>query len=378
MSARDQAFQALREAIEAVADAEAADVVSEARIEARAKVRTLLVEAMTQALLERSTAELAHRLCEPSLAEAASETSGRPNVVSRPAGARRAAPPPADAAPPASGPVAESGAAEDLVWYVYCVVASGALNLASLLPGVADGHHVKLVGEGRLAAVVSQVPLSEFEEQALRENLNDAKWLERTARSHHRVLEEIRAATTVVPMRLCRIYRSEHSVRQMLVRELETLTESLVRVRGKTEWGLKIFVEPPVLEGAAKDADPDVAKLEAELADASPGAAYMRSKQLERLLADATARLADRCVEDVHARLSALAVEARRNPPQREGTANSAVMVLDGAYLVDDRAIDEFHACVAELAAGYEPRGCALQVTGPWPPYNFVEAAEAA
>ena len=34
----------------------------------------------------------------------------------------------------------------------------------------------------RLVAIASEVPLAEFDEERLRENLNDVEWLEQTAR----------------------------------------------------------------------------------------------------------------------------------------------------------------------------------------------------
>ena len=338
----EEACEALRRAVEAIADQEAAELVAEARLEARAKVRAILVEAMAQALLERSPAELTQLLSDRTPSEGVAD-----------AGA--------------------CGSADDLGWYVYCVVGTTAVEVPRLLPGVADGHDVRLVGKGELVAVASQVPLSEFDEHVLAERLNDAEWLDRTARAHQRVLDVIRANTTVIPMRLCTIYRSEDSVVEMLARERQALADALVRLRGKTEWGVKMFAEPPVVERAATEANADLAGLEAEVAEVSPGAAYLRRKQLEGMRADVTARLVDECVEEVHGRLSTLAVEARLNrllAPEASG--HSAPMVLNGAYLLEDAATDDFHACVAELAVRHERRGFALEATGPWPPYNFV------
>jgi hypothetical protein len=102
----------------------------------------------------------------------------------------------------------------------------------------------------------------------------------------------------------------------------------------------------------------------------------MRGKQVEGVLREETDRLIDECVEDVHSRLSKLAVEALRNPLQRqEASGHSAPMVLNGVYLLDDAATDEFHSCVAALADEYRGRGCELEATGPWPPYNFVKSS---
>jgi hypothetical protein len=46
-------------------------------------------------------------------------------------------------------------------------------------------------------------------------------------------------------------------------------------------------------------------------------------------------------------------------------------MLLNGAYLVrrDDGRLREV---VAELESLYGPHGVTYELTGPWPPYNFV------
>lgn len=99
---------------------------------------------------------------------------------------------------------------------------------------------------------------------------------------------------------------------------------------------MKRDVDHVLLGGVEDDLDRDPAKLEAELADASPGVAYMRGRQLERLRSAALTRLVDECVSHVHARVSALAVEARLSPPQdQEATGYSTPMVLNGAYLLE-------------------------------------------
>ena len=74
------------------------------------------------------------------------------------------------------------------------------------------------------------MPLEEFDEAALHENLNDVAWLERTARAHEAVLDATLALTTLVPMRLCTIYRAEEQVREMLDREGPVFEDALSRL----------------------------------------------------------------------------------------------------------------------------------------------------
>ncbi len=358
MRAGDEAFDALRAAIDELADGEAAGLVAEARIEARAKVRSILAEAMAHALLERSQAELERSQAEP--------------VRGRSDGPSRGAQPSSSKDPEPSRDLA----ADELGWYVYGVIGGARLEVPDSLLGVDGRHQVRILPEGDVAAVASQVPLSEFGEETLRESLNDVEWLEHTARGHERVLDEVRALTTVIPMRLCTVYRSQSSVADMLGRERAALVEALDRLDGKTEWGLKIFADPGAVRRAASEASDDAGRLDAELAAASAGSAYMRRRQLDDLVRAEGDRLIDECVEDAHSRLAALSVEALSNPLQpSEATGHSGQMVLNGVYLVDDGATDQFHAAIGALGEAYGPAGFELEATGPWPPYNFVKSS---
>ena len=48
------------------------------------------------------------------------------------------------------------------------------------------------------------------------------------------------------------------------------------------------------------------------------------------------------------------------------------VLTGDITLSVADDGADAFHARVAELAQQYRPQGLRLDLTGPWPPYNFA------
>jgi len=387
MRAGDEAFQELREAIEHLAAADAAELVAEARIEARAKVRSILVEAIAQGLLERSREELAAQ--EPRAARGgagarAHATPGDP--AAQPHAAPGDAAPQPHAEPRDPSPRLHAAPVEvapqptpdppttELAWYVYGVVGSERrLELAPELTGVDARSSPTVIVEGGLGAVASQVPLSEFGDETLRGNLNDTAWLEEKARSHENVLDHARRLTTVIPMRLCTIYTSESTVRELLAREKEWFTAALERLAGRAEWGVKVFAERSTLESVARERSPDLAGLDPETAK-DEGEAYMRRKRFDRLLDEEVERLVDQCSGDIHERLTEIAAEGLVNPLQRpEVAGHGGEMVLNGVYLLDDGAEQAFHDAVAALRTQHEASGFDLVPTGPWPPYNFVK-----
>jgi hypothetical protein len=52
-------------------------------------------------------------------------------------------------------------------------------------------------------------------------------------------------------------------------------------------------------------------------------------------------------------------------------------MLLNAAYLVDADRVGELRALVAELEDRHAAVGARIELTGPWPPYNFVPAEDA-
>src|SRR5436190_693327 len=105
--------------------------------------------------------------------------------------------------------------------YVYGVAWASAAALPDDAPGVDPRYPATVIKHGELAAIASPVSLSEFGEEQLRENLNDVEWLEEKARAHENVLGQALRRMTLVPMRLCTIYRSTDHVREMLEHERE-------------------------------------------------------------------------------------------------------------------------------------------------------------
>jgi gas vesicle protein GvpL/GvpF len=245
-------------------------------------------------------------------------------------------------------------------WYVYGVAEDD--------PALERLDGVQLVRRGPLAAVAREVPLDEYGAESLPERLNDREWLERNALAHEDVLQEAAAVTAVVPLRFGTIYRSREHVEEMLGERSEELSADLERLRGHVELGVKAWVDLTKLERTLGP--------KAEPAVASAGAAYLQQRRLEE---ERSRELTARCfelAEEAHGRLALVAVEAVSNRPQSsELTGRSEAMVLNGAYLVrhgDDRLPAE----VKQLEDAHAPLGVEYEVTGPWPPHNFVGETE--
>lgn len=276
-----------------------------------------------------------------------------------------------DVAPPRREHAGGQPAVGDLFW-AYCVVGPDAALPADVVDGVGS-NPVERVEAAGLAAFVSRVPPAEFGEQPLRTNLNDMTWLERVAREHERVLERALAVASIVPLRMCTVYESEDSVREMLERERDGLTRALAFLGGRQEWGVKLLVDAERLAEEARARDADSAAFEPEVRTGGDGGAYLSRRRRERHVGELAGALATEVAEEAHARLQDWALDAVRRPPQnRELSGHEGEMLLNGAYLVEAERVDGLHRLVAELEERHADLGVRIELTGPWPPYNFV------
>jgi Gas vesicle synthesis protein GvpL/GvpF len=269
------------------------------------------------------------------------------------------------------GTGAEAGG---LGWYVYGIVPAADADsaLAGNTLSLEGEHGLEIVPQEPLAAIVTRVPLDEFGEDALPARLNDLAWLEEKTRAHEEVLERALSATTVVPFRFCTIYRREDDLRDYLSRSSAALRELIEQLRGRVELGVKSFADRASLEQSLRESVSAAQALQGEAETVAAGRAYLLARQAERVLGEEVDRFKAECVRESHAALAAVAEEARLNRPQsRELSGRTEEMLLNGAYLVpggDDRLSGVLH----ELADRYGKHGVAFELTGPWPPYNFV------
>jgi hypothetical protein len=282
------------------------------------------------------------------------------------------------ASTPAPASKGEAPTQTDEALWVYCVLwADGAS--APDGEGVA-GSSIEVVEDDGLAALVSRVPLAEFGEEPLRRNLNDLAWLERVARSHESVLDRALADGTIAPLRLCTIYDGPARVRTMLNGARERFVAVLDALEGHQEWGVKLLLDPAQVAAEARRRLPAAEAEENEDATRGEGASYMLRRRFERQVAEAAEALAAEVAREVHANLRNWAVDAVTRPPQnREISGHEGDMALNAAYLVEAGHVEGLRELVGVLEAHHRELGARIELTGPWPPYNFVphDGAEA-
>jgi hypothetical protein len=273
----------------------------------------------------------------------------------------------------------DTAPAGDRVFYLYGVIPKGQSYPSE------EGVPLQAVVHAELVALVEPVCAREFSSAALDERLGDIEWVSLLARRHETVLEGAMRHGVVAPARLCTLFTSTLALRQSLAANEQRFLEAFARMRGREEWGVKAFRIESRCAGSQVFAraglvDATVRSLNAALATATPGHAFVLRKQRDARLAEIAAERICDVANQAGAALERAAVDLRLLrllPPDRSSTGKvGEIMVLNLAALVDETAREAFHSVVARLAKGFREEGFRFELSGPWPPYNFCTQGE--
>ncbi|MFJ3718381.1 GvpL/GvpF family gas vesicle protein [Streptomyces sp. NPDC090057] len=230
--------------------------------------------------------------------------------------------------------------------------------------GYDEGGPLRLVAAGPLWLVAQDVPAASFDAASLGERLNRPEELERCARAHHRGVAAAARRGPVVPLPMATLYLGDlNAARAVSDRETE-LCALLDRLRGRTEWAVKVHAAEASASGAAGSA--------AEEAPAG-GRAYLSRVSARRRTRSEAQERALAAAHEVDRELRRYAVAATRHRPQSEQlTGRSTPQLLNAAYLVDDAGRADFAGALARLTAGRIGTGIEITASGPWIPYSFA------
>ena len=197
--------------------------------------------------------------------------------------------------------------------YAYGVVESEEFELD--VEGVAGATSAYTVSHGPFAAVVTDI------------DTMDPDLSDENARAHDDVLQTVLVADggrTVVPMQFGSVFKNSRTLKNVLRGGRRAFTKSLREIDGLAEFGVKLIVDE----------------------DTSVDAAEIRT--------------------DAGEQFAAASVQ------ESENDLFSERLIMNRSYLVERDERTAFNEAVDTVTDDYGDV-LAVQYTGPWPPYNFVD-----
>lgn len=238
--------------------------------------------------------------------------------------------------------------------YVYAIV-GGTASLPGDLTGLQDEHLAKVPWRA-LAAVTSTIAESRVGP--------DAPLLMR----HAAVVEAICQLMPALPVRFGTILPNAAAVMQSLEQHYDTLLADLRRIGDKQEMGVTVL-----WESAEQHTDTNHEHIE-QTENRADHSAGEESRGTRYLLARREAYRHDQAARE-RAQAIAAELDARVGPhvhASRYTIRTAPYVGLHAAYLLDR---DAFIGASNVLAAYQDSHGALrLLITGPWPPYSFVNS----
>ncbi len=236
-------------------------------------------------------------------------------------------------------------------WYAYCIAERKAF------PELAKhrrptplternglfGNQIFLFPAGELAVIVSE------------HNAEDAsRFDDRAAREHASVVAGCFRHSTVLPFRFGTTFEDDDALRRSVRSNQRHFQDNVERLRGKAEMHLKVVVD-----------------------DTCPGTTH-RSREVGQQYLHSLHESATRQRER-QSRARALSVQVNRMflPLAEEITCKrieSNKMLLDIAHLIDGKTVERYQNKYS--SASQQMKECRMHMSGPWPPYHFVQRSQ--
>jgi Gas vesicle synthesis protein GvpL/GvpF len=258
-------------------------------------------------------------------------------------------------------------------YYIYGVIPREELHSseASILIGI-DQRPVEIQIYQDLAALITPVSSTNYSQQQIDLQLNDAQWLQEKAFHHHQIIAAFQENNTVLPFSFCTIFQNEDNLEGFIIDQYHLLCEKLASLKGKQEWNVKLFCQSEQALAHILSHNPTIVELKQKLTSMPKGKQFLMKKKLDQLLISQFEREQARWLSDIMLKLESVIEDTNlRKSWSKEITERKEEMIGNCDFLICETKVEQFLSQMEELEKSYKLVGCMFQITGPWPPYHF-------
>ncbi len=217
-----------------------------------------------------------------------------------------------------------------------------------------DSSEVHSIGDGRLSAIVSDLPNQKIRPER------------RRLAAHHEVLRQLMKNHAVLPIAFGIVADGPEAVLRILRVHHDTFAEQLDKIRGRVEMGLRVSWDVSNIFEYMTATHAELRSLRDWIfrggRESTQDDKIDLGRAFDRLLNQDRDAYLQRIAESLESHVADL----KSNPPRSERE------VLNIACLVDRDQLPGFEQAVLEVAGRFD-NNFAFDINGPWPCHNFVE-----
>src|SRR3989338_6316516 len=237
----------------------------------------------------------------------------------------------------------------DTFYYLYCLTDKSKNKFSS--KGI-DKKKVYTLSHKDIKAVITEADSREFDPKKIKSKLEDTAWAEEKVRNHESVIREAMEGGTVIPLKFLTLYKSKVKIENILKKQFGEYRQLLNKLKGKTEWGLKVYVvNKENLMEAIKKEDDEIIKMKAELNEKPEGVKYFLEKKMEERIFEKLNAQLDKYIKDIFEIFLPFSIEKPViNKLLPEGLGDKGrEMILNVSYLIPNEKAGEFQGTVRRI-----------------------------
>ena len=261
-------------------------------------------------------------------------------------------------------------------FYLYCIREKCDKGFSKTGLG---GGQVYSVSYQDLEAVVSDVSLEEFGSEEIQKKAEeDVNWIKEQAQIHEEVIEQAMGKgnsqlVSVIPMQFGVIFKTKEKLEETLGNRYEELKKSLENLKGKQEWGVKVYLKENIFRKTIEEKNEQVLAKKKEIESMPKGMAFFAQKQIDKVVGQEKDKELDRITEEIFENLGQLAFSKNKSKLlEKDFSGMTEEMILNAFYLIEESKLDSFQKKVEELKEQYNSLGFEVEAAGPWPSYHFA------
>ena len=252
--------------------------------------------------------------------------------------------------------------------YIFCIT--------SEMPSVVNSWHdegILSFEVDKLYVTMKYVSENDYSEINIKKNISNEAWLDYNARKHLQVIGDIMQRHTVIPFNFGTIYKSEESLRSFVSFYSADFMEVLLHLRNKEEWSVKVFCNRKMIVENIGTLSHNISDIDQQIKSSSPGKAYILGKKKKEIIETEIKVIYNTLSKRIFTAFNELCEEYRFNVIlSSELSEKDEDMILNVAFFIIKENIEDFIKCSEKMTHEYSDIGMIFDITGPWPPYSFL------